>query len=454
MSVKKLLPKICLFFGLLSACHLQKQDAPKTLIHTKDYEVFFKKMTSAQENLSAINQEIEFWASRIRRGNHSHLYYNKVASQLAKRFRVSGDPSDLHQSDSLLRAADSIAVHQHVGSLHNLVYNAITQHKFQEALNLGLKAEKIGERRYISHLLLTDIHQELGNLTLASNYLAKLPNKGSFDYLVRKSKLTDAQGNLDSAIFYMEQALAKVSPKSQNDLYYWAKSNLGDMYGHQGEVQKSYKAYLEVLNFNPNNYHVWKGIAWIAFSHDQNTTEAKRIIQRILHNTRMPDLHLMLAEIAEFEGDQQTVETQLQAFKAEISKKEYGNMYLSPLAKLQADYLKNYEEALKIARKEIQNRPNATSYALNAWILHLKGQSSAALKIAQEFVEGYTEEPEVMYQLGIIFKANGKHEQAEKFLEQAHESSFELGPVLSQQIEKELKSLRKSEGIAQAISSK
>lgn len=454
MSLKKLFPKICLLFGLLASCHSQKQSGSKAIINEKDYEVFFKKMTPDSQNLNVIHQEIEFWDSRIRQGNHNHLYYNKVASQLAKRFRVSGDPTDLLKSDSLLLVADSIAFHQHVGSLHNLMYNAITQHKFQEALQLGLQAEKMGERLYISHLLLTDIHQELGNLTLASNYLAKLPNKGSFDYLVRKSKLTDAQGNLDSAVIYLEQALATVSPKSQNDLYYWAKSNLGDMYGHQGEVQKSYKAYLEVLNFNPNNYHVWKGIAWIAFSHDQNTTEAKRIIQRILQNTRMPDLHLMLAEIAEFEGDQQTIETQLQAFIAEISKKEYGNMYLSPLAKLQADYLKNYEEALKTARKEIQNRPNATSYALNAWILHLKGQPSAALKIAQEFVEGYTEEPEVMYQLGIIFKANGKHEQAEKFLEQAQESSFELGPVLNLQIEKELASLRESEGMAQAISSK
>ena len=338
-------------------------------------KVLLSNLSSSNQKLAEINQEIDFWQTRITAGNHNHLYYNKVATQLSKRFKINGNPKDLIKSDSLLIIADSIAQHQHISSLHNLTYNAISQHQFNRAKKYGSLADKLGYKKFITQLMLTDIHQELGNLNIAQSYLHKTGGKKNFDYLVRKSKLTDARGSLDSAVIYMENAIKQISSKSNPELYWWAKSNLGDMYGHQGKVKQAYQAYLEVLNYDPHQYHAWKGIAWIAFSHDKNISEARRIIQHIQKNTFMPDLFLFLSEIAEFENKPGLQANYIQHFNHKTTETDCEGMYLRDLAKIEAEYFQNFVKAQQIIEQEIQNRPNAQSYALKAWLLHKEGKN-------------------------------------------------------------------------------
>ena len=50
-------------------------------------------------------------------------------------------------------------------------------------------------------------------------------------------------------------------------------------------------------------------------------------------------------------------------------------------------------------------------------------------------------EPDALYQLGLVYKQNGNDKLAKYYLKEALESSFELGPVVTKEIEQQLLNL-------------
>src|SRR5688572_27218703 len=115
--------------------------------------------------------------------------------------------------------------------------------------------------------------------------------------------------------------------KGNKVLAAWTLSNLGDMYGHAGRIEKSYQTYLKVLSQNPDDDYVLKGIAWIALSHDLNTVDARNIVNVLAARKRMPEAHLLLSEIAVLDGKQEESLTELKKFKAMISESSYRPLY-------------------------------------------------------------------------------------------------------------------------------
>ena len=236
---------------------------------------------------------------------------------------------------------------------------------FRSAKDYAEKALALKDKKAASLLILVDVSLEIGDYATANLVLQEFKNKNSFAYLIRKAKLKDHEGLLDSAIVCMEKAYRRI--KGNKALSQWTRSNLADMYGHAGRIEESYDLYLEVLKDNPNDDYALKGIAWIALSHDLNTKAAKTIINELAVRKHMPEAHLMLAEIAELDGNEMEKAYQLKKFKSLVSDPEYKTMYHKYLATLEAEEFKNPDAAVAIAQEEIANRPTPQSYDLLAW---------------------------------------------------------------------------------------
>ena len=427
------LPAIAMLFFLYS-CNMNEE---KAIVKSSDYERFLTKKINIHED--KYQQEIDFWQERINNGNVNHLYLMQIAGQKAARFKKYGNIKDIHDSDSLYYMANEIVQGNQAGIYQALAVNAITQHQFSKAMIYTQKAEKLGDRKYITTLMQADIQLELGAKLMSKKIISQLSHQDNFDVLIRKVKIKDQEGDLKGAIALMEKAIEKVKYNPKSPLHTWALSNLADMYGHAGRVGESYQAYLNVLQADPNFYYALKGIAWVAFSHDKNTTEARRILNYIQKKGNQPDIDLLLAEIADYEGNIEEKNRLLNNFKKEVQKPEYGEMYNKYLIVLEAEDFKNYDKALEIAQKEIKNRSTTQSYDLLAWVYYCKGDYQKALKTAQNYVEDATTEPEALLHLGKIYQAVGEKKKSRKFLKEALESAYELGPLKSLDIEKELK---------------
>lgn len=407
----------------------------KQIAQTEDYEYYLKP-----EHLARSKQQLEgeliFWQQKLADAPNNHVYQKKMANLLARSFKESGDINALHQSDSLLHSVNKRIPNQ-VGVLHSLASNAITQHEFKEAEQYLKAALVIGEKQFISTLLLTDVQLERGQSMAAQQNLKQIASELHFDYLIRAMKYEDAVDNLDGAIVYMEQAAAKAEKSGNAAILNWSYSNLADMYGHAGRIKKSYQTYLKALSYNPADLHSLKGIAWIAFSHDHNTIESKRILQELKQWHPIPDYDLLLAEIATYEQNPEEAKAYERAFVQQASKTAYGRMYQTYLAELDAQSA----QASRIAQAEVEDRPHPVIYDLLAWTTFQQGHTAKAIELINKHVLEQTGEPIAAYHAGIIFKANGQSKAAKKYLKQAKEASFELGPVISQQVEQALKEL-------------
>jgi tetratricopeptide (TPR) repeat protein len=239
----------------------------------------------------------------------------------------------------------------------------------------------------------------------------------------------------------MEHAKEKALASKKDALILWASSNLGDMYGHANRFREAYRCYLDVLQMEPDYLYALKGIAWLAFSHDKNTVDAKRILKYLSAVHPVPDYDIMLAEIAAYEKNNETKQELQNRFILKVSGTLYGDMYNKYVYGLMVEEWKDYDKALQIAEKEVTNRPTSQSYDLLAWAYFNMGNKDDALRIAKTYVENRTYEPDALYHLGRIYAETGNAKKARQYLALANESRFELGPDLAVRIGNELKGI-------------
>lgn len=430
MKIKLLL---CLICSTLIACN--KNSNPTT--HFEDYEGYITRSQLISNN--PLKKEIKFWEERLRINPNDESSLLKLAGLYGELFKSSGLIQHVVLSDSIYNEVLKHYPEGNVEIYHSLCANAISQHQFQQAKDYAEKALVLKDKKATTLLLLVDVSLETGDYARANRILRQFTNKNSFAYLIRKVKMKDHEGMLDSAIVCMEKAYDRI--KGNKSLAQWTLSNLGDMYGHAGRIEESYNAYLKVLKANPNDDYVLKGIAWIALSHDNNLKDAKRIILALSERRFMPEANLMLAEIAEIEGNELEKLAYLKKFRSIVSQPGYQTMYNKYLALLEAEEFKNAKCAIAIANNEILNRPTPQSFDLLAWAYYQDGKPQKALEIAKVQLENQTFEPESLYHLGIIYQANGNNAMAKRYLQEALGSRFELGPTISNKIQRNLEKL-------------
>lgn len=404
-------------------------DTRHPVAHVEDYAQYLTG--SLQIEYDPIKEEVDFWTNRINQNANDEAALLKLAGLYAEKFKTKGIIADIGVSDSLYKLVLKQYPEGNVEIFQSLAANAIAQHKFFDAKNYAEKALGLKDKKAATLLLLADVSLETGDYPKANQILNSFKNKHSFAYLIRKAKAVDHQGMTDSAIVCMEKAYERV--KGNKILAQWALSNLGDMYGHAGRVEKAYDTYLEVLRINPNHDHALKGIAWICLSHDRNFREARRIINAVAARNFMPDSHLLFSMIAEMEGNQIQKRNHLEKFKSQVSGAGYQAMYNRYLALIEAEEFDS-QMAVSIAEREIAVRPTPESYDLLAWAYYKQDDFKEALRIADSKVKDQTFEPDALYHIGMIHLANGNEREAREFLNQALESEFELGPSISRRI--------------------
>lgn len=400
-----------------------------------------------QKNLLApkknnADADLQFWIKRIENDSDNFVNKLKATSVHLRLFHLSGNVTHLHAADSLLKSASSELNNKDPEILFAISQNSITQHRFEEAIHYNNYAYKQAGNSYIHTLLEFDSRMETGNYKYAGRVLDRLENKNDFEFLIRKAKEEDHNGNLAKAIDLMEQAFSKIKTKSKS-LYCWTLSNLADMYSHAGRIREAYRSYLDVLGKDPSYLYALKGISWIVYSGDKNGDEAKKIINYILTQTSMPDLWLRLAEIEEWEGNINEKNAYLEKFIAEVTRPEYENMYNKYLILHYCDDLKRPDKAISLALNEIGNRSTPETYNWLAWAYFCKGEYQKAFAITLNYVYGKTFEPESLYRTAMIFSKSGRQKEAIQLLNKCMESSFELGPLKTSQIQYELNLLKK-----------
>ena len=421
---------LMLFFATLVMISCEKKSDQVT--NPKDYNAFLEMKEN--KSLDFAKSEIDFWQKKFDAAPNQITYLSQIASNYSKLFEITGNINDLYKTEELLLKSNEAFKYSYVGTIRSLGRNYISQHRFKEALVLANKALAIGEGMKETQKLLFDVNMELGNYTEAQKNLNSLTDTKDFDYLIRISKWNDHLGDLKTAISFMEKAKDVAIKNDNKALKIWTFSNLGDLNGHAGNIKTSYDYYLKTLAVEPNNSYALKGIAWIAFSHEKNTTEAKRIIDVVSKKHNSPDFYLLKSQIAEYEKNTDGEKQNLSSYFKMLTDNNYGAMYNKYNTLIYADNKSTASKALEIAKIEIDHRPTPDSYDLLAWSYYNLGDSKKALEIEEKYVVGKSFEPKLNYHLATIYKANNLLNKVAPIKKELQSSLYELGPVFEQKI--------------------
>ena len=428
---------IFVLFVQFSSCEQSTIDQTTVI---KNGNVFDKANYAAYldpgENNDIIKQkrEYSFWEEKLKKTPGEFPYLQKIAGAATQLFGLTGDIKYLNIANDHLEEANQKMNRKSAAILRSAARSYITQHRFRTAHQALVEAEALGKDKEETYKMLFDVNMELGNYDVAKSYLNKVKKKSSFDHLIRMSKWEDHIGNLDRAIVYMESALDNATRQKNKSLMMWSHTNLADYYGHAGRIQDSYDSFIKALEINQNDTYAMKGIAWILYSNQKNTAAAKEILSSLMKRNSTPDYLLMMAEIAEYEGNEAEKNKWIDQYLDTISKPEYGVMYNKYKIELLAEDKQDFALAKKIAQDEIDMRPTPQSYGLLAWSEFLSGNKDKALKIVESKVDGKTYEPGVLYHAAEIYKANNRSAKVDQFKPDLIESIYELGPVVGKKI--------------------
>ncbi len=396
----------------------------------------YNKYLNGTENksLEFAKKEIDFWQKKFDAAPEQTSYLSLLASQYSKLFEITGNIDHLIKSENLLKQYNEAMHYSHTGTLRSLARNYISQHRFKEALDLAHKAKAIGDGMMETQKLLFDINMELGNYTDAETNLNLITDFRDFDYLIRLSKWNDHKGDLKTAISFMEKAKLVAENNDNKALKIWTYSNLGDLNGHDGNIKASYDYYLKTLALEPSHSYALKGIAWIAFSHEKNTKEARRIVDEISKKHDTPDFYLLKSKIAEYEKNDMEKDENLAMYFRMLNNSNYGAMYNKYNTLIYAEDKTTALKALEIAKQEVNHRPTPDSYDLLAWAYYNLGDVDKAFEISQKYVFGKSHEPMLNYHLAVIYKAKNMLETTKAIKQSLEGSDYELGPVYSNKI--------------------
>jgi predicted Zn-dependent protease len=337
-------------------------------------------------------------------------FHSKLASTYTAFFSSTGEVEYLIKAENELLKVNDITNYGNPSYLKGLVYNYISQHQFKGALKLLEKAEALKEGLSETQKMLFDVHLEMGHYDKAQAYLNKFENFSDFDYLIRLSKMSDHKGYLGAAIKYMEKAMAIAESSNLKGLKQWSYTNIADFCGHAGNIGQSYQYFLKALALDLNDAYAKKGIAWIVYSHEKNPDEALRILKSVMKTYKAPDYHLLKSEIAAYKCDDDMKKAQLGLYRTSMKNKAYGEIYNAYNILLYADENVQLQEAIAIAKIEVNNRATPQSYDLLAWYYFKNGNLQDALSIVETYIINKTYEPATLYHEAEIYKAAGKTE--------------------------------------------
>lgn len=409
-----------------------QKSTPEKITDVQEYQKYLDTDNSETKKNQLSN--LNFWEEKYNSQPSQYPYLTKIAAANTTLFQTTGDIQYLLKAENQLKK--QISIRKTASNLRILAKNYISQHRFQESLEVLLEAEKLGEKQNQTNKMLFDVYLEIGEYQKAEHYLDKIKQLKDFDYLIRAGKWNDVHGNLESAISFLERALQVAKSRNDASLLIWSYSNLADFYGHHNELEVSYSYYLKTLELDPSNAYAKKGVAWIVYSHEKNSSEALRILNSIQEYHQSPDYYLFQAELAEYEQREDLKKQYLALFLTSANKESYGKMYDQHRTKLYLDEYEEIKSATAIIKEEINNRPTPETYDLLAWSYFKSGDIHEALRIANQHVVGKSHEPEVIFHLAEIYKANGMTEEAQKLKQELLQSAFEIGPVALSQVQK------------------
>jgi tetratricopeptide (TPR) repeat protein len=199
----------------------------------------------------------------------------------------------------------------------------------------------------------------------------------------------------------------------------WSNYQLGEEYFQAGDTTHAEQSYLAALHLYPGYYRALAGLAKVR-SAEGNYREAAALYDRAIAAVPYPEYAAALGDVyrALGESDNAQKEFELVEFIGHLSEINQ-QIHNRELAMFYADHGIKLEQAVGLARRELEVRHDIYTWDALAWALFKHGESKEAGAAMSHALSQGTRDPQLFFHAGMIYADLGDSARAKELLHQA-----------------------------------
>jgi tetratricopeptide (TPR) repeat protein len=351
--------------------------------------------------------------------------YVNLANAYLQKVRETGDPSLYAKAEDLLDHAEKIEP-QNPELFATRGILALARHDFARALEFGERALALNPESARYHGIVGDAQIELGRYEEAiASYQKMIDHRPDFSSYSRVAYARELYGDPEGAIQAMQDVVDAGAPVPENKA--WAYVQLGNLRFTSGQLQEAAKDYDLATKTLPNYPPALAGQARIAAVRGE-LEDAAALYQQAFDRMPLAEYAINLGDVYTEMGERQKAGEQYDLVRV-IDKLYRANGVNTDLeiALFYADHDMKLQTSLQKARAAYEARPSIHAADVLAWTLYKTGNYEEAQRYSSEALKLGTRDSLKLFHAGMIAKALGHDEQAQKYLQQA----IDLNPHFS-----------------------
>lgn len=374
----------------------------------------------ARADDGATDRAIAVYQRGLQRRPTDPWTYYRLGDAYVQKFRATADPSWLTLAERALRSSLALEPAQASARRH-LAYVLYTRHEFDDAAREAARAVAADPGDSHAWGVLGDAHLEVGRYVEAERAYRRMLETGDDLYAhARSAALPSLRGDVPGAIAALERALARGQAEGRPaEALAWVEWQLGQEHWSRGDLGAAETAYRAALTTVPGYHRALAGLAQVMLARGRGS-EAVALLQQAIAVVPQLDYVVALGDLHAMLGRADAAERQY-ALAEHIGQLSALNrvLYNRELAWFYADHDRRLDEALALARRELEVRQDVHAHDLLAWTLYKTGQPEAARAAMAEALRLGTRDARLFYHAGMIEQRLGNTAGATAYLRQA-----------------------------------
>ncbi|HZP88816.1 MAG TPA: hypothetical protein VFB54_18540 [Burkholderiales bacterium] len=338
------------------------------------------------------------------------------AEAMLERARTSQMPDDYKRADGVVAQALERAP-DHPRTLALKAWTQMNAHRFREALRDAQSALERDENDRVALAVAADAATELGLYEAAIGFTDRLlARRTNLPALTRAAHLRYLHGDLSGALELAERQFNQFG--NDESTAAWSLLQLSELYLAAGQLDRADQAAQAARELKRDAAQPLAQRAKVAEA--RGNFAAAQALYRQANAIQVNAEHalgmLRCAMITNNRAEAQRARTllaglaKLDALNGALGDRTFAEFYL-----LQGDLV----QAERLARRELERRPDVYSQSQLGWILLARADAAAARPHAEQSIATASADPLLAYRAGRIFEAVGDKDRGAKLIARA-----------------------------------
>jgi tetratricopeptide (TPR) repeat protein len=399
----------------------------KTLVFALFLAICASGVASASEGGSSSPAELRIEGAQkvLQKQPNRYQAYNDLALAFVRRARETGDNSYYEQARAAI--ANSLQIEpENFEAEQAQVDLQLAEHRYRPALEL---ARALNYRMPDAVLIwgyMAEAEAALGDYQQAEEAAQWMMNlrPGNLPAYLTGADLRQDWGDIDGAEEYLSKALQQTPPFETEETA-WILTRMARLLRQSGRPDTAEALLQKALKTFPDYYLSLEELAEIRL--DQHLyPKAVELLEKRNQSFPSPSSQLLAARA--YEGGGRLADAAKMYAEFESGARAQGALSddaNSDLITYYADHAHQPQEALRIARLEMQNRHDVWALDAYAWALYANSQYAEADQQIEKALAFGTRDAVLYYHAGAIEAAFGKRAEASRYMQ----ASLDLNPT-------------------------